>query len=185
MPVLSMLEVADAWIAAGGPRSRAVEWVAIAIGESGLNNDAVSPAGALGLWQIMPFNFAPNGVDINNWRDPVANATVAVRMSGHGTNCAAWDSCYRNIYASGRYAFLAWPEQGSADFNNLLTVAAALGHDKLGGQVPPEPATGFTNSPAVIAHLDYVLGQFMPQVLRQVVRERMVTAAAFKPGWRP
>lgn len=185
MPVISYLECADAWIAAGGPRNRAAEWVGIAVGESGLNTDAVSPVGALGLWQIMPFNWAPNGVNINDWRDPVANATVAVRMSGHGTNCAAWDSCYVNILASGRLSYLAFPQPGSADYHNAMVAAAILGHDKLGGMVSPEPATGFTSSPQVTQHIDYVLSQFMPKLARQVVIERMAVNASFKTGWRP
>lgn len=127
MTVLTASQVAGYWVAAGGPRARAVEWVAIAIGESSLDDTIVSPAGAIGLWQIMPFNAGPNGVSVADLYDPLLNAKVAVQMSGGGTNCAAWDSCYRDINASGRYSFLGWPETGSADFNNLAVAAAEIG----------------------------------------------------------
>lgn len=127
MTVLSARQVADYWVAEGGPANRAVEWVAIAIGESSLDDSAVSPAGAIGLWQIMPFHAGEFGITVDSLYDPRTNALVAVSLSGHGTNCAAWDSCYRDIYASGRYSFLAWPEVGSADYNNLATAANLLG----------------------------------------------------------
>lgn len=125
--VLPAIEVADYWVGAGGPKSRVVEWVAIAIGESSLDADAVSPVGAVGLWQIMPFNAPPYGYTTADLYDPAVNAKIAVQMSGGGTNCAAWDSAYANIYASGRYSYLAWPEQGSADYNNLAVASAELG----------------------------------------------------------
>lgn len=137
--LLSIPQVAGVWLAAGGPRSRMVEWVAIALGESGGETSAVSPAGAIGLWQIMPFNAAPNGVTVAELYSPQANADVAVRMSGHGVNCAAWDSAYRDIYATGRYRFLASPEVGSADYAHMFTVARVLHQTP---PVTPPPSAG-------------------------------------------
>lgn len=133
MTVLPAAVVADYWVGAGGPVSRRVEWVAIAIGESSLDTSALSSAGAIGLWQIMPFNAPPFGFSPAQLYDPHINAVVAVRMSGGGTNCAAWDSAYRDISVSGRYAFLGWPETDSADWHNLAIAAAELG----GAQVNP------------------------------------------------
>lgn len=127
MTTLTAVEVAGYWEGAGGPKSRNVEWVAIAIGESSLDDAAVSPAGAIGLWQVMPFNASIGGGTVADLYDPAYNARVTVMMSGGGTNCAAWDSAYLNIYASGRYTFLAWPEPGSADYNNLAVASAMLG----------------------------------------------------------
>lgn len=182
---LTALQVADYWIAAGGPKNRATEWVAIALGESSYNTDAVSSAGAIGLWQIMPFNAAPNGVTVDDLYNPLDNARVAVRMSGGGTNCAAWDSCYANIEASGRYTMLPWPEQGSADYNNLQTVAVELGSDKLGGAVPPG---GFTMAPAeahAVAQMQRLSRQIYPALIKQSIATRMALNATYKKGWRP
>lgn len=175
MPLLTAVEVADYWTGAGGPRSRAVEWVAIAMGESGLNSDAESPVGARGLWQIMPFNAAPYGYTVADLWDPAVNARVAVAMSGGGTNCAAWDSAYANIQASGRYSFLPWPEFGSADYNNLAAAAA-----ELGGHVIIPTATSQTPGisatlPGTIAEMQRQGGQLVPaQSLRvQAVAARL------------
>lgn len=173
MPLLSAVQVADYWTGAGGPKSRAVEWVAIAMGESGLNSDAESPVGALGLWQIMPFNAPPYGYQPSQLRDPAVNARIAVAMSGGGTNCAAWDSAYLNIQASGRYTFLAWPEQGSADYDNLAAAAA-----ELGGKVIIPDATSQTPGisatlPGTVARIQHQAGLLLPA---QSLRVQRVTA---------
>lgn len=175
MPLLTAVQVADYWTGAGGPKSRAVEWVAIAMGESGLNSDARSPVDARGVWQIMPFNAGPYGYTPDDLWDPAVNARIAVAMSGGGTNCAAWDSCYLDIYTSGRYSFLAWPEQGSADYNNLAAAAA-----ELGGHVVVPTATSQTPGisatlPGAIAEMQRQGGQLLPaQSLRvQAVAGRL------------
>jgi hypothetical protein len=159
---LTASQVAGYWEGAGGPASRAVEWVAISIGESGFVTDAVSSAGAVGLWQIMPFNAPTYGYSTSDLYDPHVNAVIAVAMSGGGTNCAAWDSCYRNISASGRYTFLAYPEVGSADYNNLSIAAAELGRSV----VTP---VGSTHAPGVddtlaatVTTLQRIAGQLVP-----------------------
>lgn len=172
MPILTALEVADYWTGAGGPKSRAVEWVAIAIGESGLIDDAVSPVGAIGLWQIMPFNAAPYGFTVSQLYDPAVNAKVAVEMSGGGTNCAAWDSAYLDIQRSGRYTYLPWPEKGSADWNNLAIAAAQLGGRVIiptdSSQQPGISAT----LPGTIAQIQHQAGLSIPA---QSLRVQMVT----------
>ena len=182
---LTALQVADYWIAGGGPKNRAVEWVAISRGESSYVTDAVSSAGAIGLWQIMPFNAAPHGMSVDDLYNPLDNAKVAVQMSGGGTNCAAWDSCYADIEASGRYSMLPWPEQGSADYNNLQIVAVELGHDKLGGAVPPG---GITPSPAeakALAQMQRLAHTIYPALIKQGIAMRMALNATYKKGWRP
>lgn len=174
MTLLTALEVADYWTGAGGPKSRAVEWVAIAMGESGLDDAAVSPVGAVGLWQIMPFNAPPYGYSTSDLYDPAVNARIAVAMSGGGTNCAAWDSAYADIYSSGRYSFLAWPEQGSADYNNLPAAAAEIGgqviNPSAGAAAPGQADT----LPATIAAMQMIAGTGIPQLTAQV---RGLTAA--------
>lgn len=137
MSRLTPREAAAAWESAGGPSDRVVAWVAVAVAESSLDTDAVSPAGALGLWQIMPDNFGGAHVPLSQWRDPFSNALVAVRLSAGGMNFAPWDTAYRNINATGRYAFLNWPETGSAAWNNMPYVSASLGGTSHVAPAPP------------------------------------------------
>lgn len=151
MAVLSIQQVAGAWMGAGGPQSHVVEFVAISMAESSLNDTAVSPVGAEGLWQVMPFWFPDLGLPPNEWSVPSVNARAAVLISGHGGNCAAWDTAYADINASGRFNFLAFPQPGSAAANNIPQVAAAL------GQHPPVPPPG---SPGPTGHYT----QSMPRV---------------------
>lgn len=143
-------------MAAGGPASRAVEFTAIAYAESGFRDQVVSPAGAIGDWQIMPFNGPPYGVSVGGLYTRSGNAHVAVRLSSFGQNCAPWDTCYRNINASGRYKWLQSPESGSAAYNNLSWVASAIGKPVPSGNVTknpsgPPPLTGPENSQLIAA----------------------------------
>lgn len=185
MTALTAVQVADFWIGAGGPRSRAVEWVAIAMGESSLEYDVVSPAGAIGLWQIMPFNAGPYGYSVQNLYDPAINARIAVLMSGYGVNCAAWDSAYANIYASGRYSYLAWPEVGSADYNNLTAAAAALQGQGLTAATtsPPPPITDdLTN---VVRQYQQMGDQLLPAIGDRLAATARQLAPMYTRGWRP
>jgi Transglycosylase SLT domain len=183
--LLSYVQVADYWIGAGGPRSRAVEWVAIAMGESGRDPRIVSPAGAIGLWQIMPFNAAPNGFSVAELYDPAANARVAVLMSGGGQNCAAWDSCYRDIQASGRYTYLAYPESGSPDYMNIPIAAAELQGHGLTGTTGPPPHDTVSNLAAAAAAWQHLGEIQIPAVIRSTVATSRATAAVGRRGWRP
>ena len=169
---LTARQVASWWEAEGGPAARAVEWVAIAMGESSFYTDAVSSAGAIGLWQIMPFHAAEYGFQVSGLYDPQVNALIAVRLSGYGANCAAWDSAYANIYASGRYSFLAYPERGSADYNNIPTVANLLGQHP--GPVPsPAPTPGVTSDlAAATARWQDIAGKQLPGLGRQLAAQR-------------
>lgn len=185
MTLLTALEVADYWIGAGGPRSRAVEWVAIALGESGLNTDATSPAGAAGLWQIMPFNAPPYGYAAGQLYDPHVNAVITVAMSGGGVNCAAWDSAYLDIYNSGRYRYLAYPEDGSADWNNIAVAAAELaGHGMTAITAGPQPDTVTDLGAATRAWQK--LGEVqVPAVTRAVTATTRAITSTGRRGWRP
>lgn len=182
---LTARQVADLWIQAGGAPRRATEWTAIALGESSYNTDAVSSAGAIGLWQIMPFNAAPNGYTVAQLYNAYDNARVAVKMSGGGMNCAPWDSCYADIQVSGRLTFLGWPQPGSADYSNLAVVSGELGTDKLGGAMPPPGALEVSQIHRASAHLDAQLQAIIRTVTKQLVWQRMEVNSLGTVGWTP
>lgn len=185
MTVWPARDVAGFWQGAGGPASRDVEWVAIAMGESSLDDHALSSAGAIGLWQIMPFHAADFGITVDSLYDPRTNALVTVSLSGHGTNCAAWDSCYANIYASGRYAFLAFPEVGSADYNNLATAASEIGKNvPTLTTISPSDVPGRSVDKA-IERINFALHREIPAISAQLIRERQALGKLFTKGWRP
>lgn len=184
MSLLTAVQVADYWIGAGGPKNRAVEWVAIAMGESGLVTDAVSSAGAIGLWQVMPFNAGPYGYTPNDLYNPAINARITVAMSGGGTNCAAWDSAYANIQASGRYSFLAWPEQGSADYNNLPAAQAELSGHGLSGITSPDYPGVSDTLPAALAALQSIGGRGVPASTLHAARAAAAIGKMYRKGWR-
>lgn len=185
MSVLTRRQAAAALERQGMPPRHVAEFVAIAEAESSLNDQAQSPVGALGLWQIMPFNFAPLGLDIAFWANPDTNARAAVLLSGHGSNCAAWDTCYADIQASGRLAFLGWPQRGSAAWNNLSGAAVAIGHDKLGFAAGPQPASVGTDVAPAIHQIQVILHKRLPVLRRLLIAERMAVSRQFTPGWRP
>lgn len=185
MTVLSARDVAGFWQGAGGPPSRDVEWVAIAMGESSLDTAALSSAGAIGLWQIMPFWAAHFGITVDSLYDPRTNALVTVSISGNGTNCAAWDSAYANIYASGRYAFLAFPEKGSADYNNLALAASELGKNIpniTAGPVPPWYSVDYATA---LAHNQYMTQRYLPALAKNTLKDQQALNKLFTRGWRP
>lgn len=184
MATLTAQYVATLWTMAGGPSSRAVEWVAISMGESSRDDQAVSSAGAIGLFQIMPFNAGIGGGSVQDLYNPLYNTRVAVLMSGGGANCAAWDSCYADIHRSGRYSYLAYPEHGSADYNNIPIAAAMIGADAL-LSIQPEPSIGaigdITRSAASVQQL---IGRGFPQLRSDILTQQAVIGALYKPGWR-
>ena len=147
MTILTIPQAATYLTDFGMPRSRVVEFVSIGIAESGLRTDALSSAGAIGVWQQMPFNATDRGYPASDLYDPNINALITVELSGQGVNCAAWDTAYADIGATGRYSFLAWPEAGSAAWRNEGMVAAVLSH---GYPAPvtggPPPGTGPTGA---------------------------------------
>lgn len=172
MTVLTIPQVAGWWEREGGPSSRTVEFVAIAIAESSLDTAAVSVTDAIGLWQEEPDHAGEYGYPVSALYDPQVNAFIAVRLSGFGSNCAAWDTAYRNIYASGRYGFLGYPEQGSAAWNNLATVANVLGRSAIpAAQLPPMPGIS-TDLPGAVSRWQDVAGRQLPGLSRALLAQR-------------
>lgn len=184
MTVHTVQQVAGYWTGAGGPASRSAEWVGIAMGESSLDDSVVSSAGAIGLWQIMPFNASIGGGSVSDLYDPAYNAKVAVLMSGGGTNCAAWDSCYVDIYRSGRYKYLAYPEVGSADYHNAAIAAVALGVDATSA-VLPEPALDIGSAIGSLADgLQSLINQALPALRDATRTDQETVSMMYQPGWR-
>ena len=181
---LSYTEVASAWIGNGGARNRAVEFVAIGIAESGLDQSAISSVGALGLWQIMPANFTMLGLDLNAWQDPGVNARAAVLLSGGGANCAPWDSCYDDIYTSGRYSSLNWPEPQSAAAGNLGPVSAVLKGGFYGGATAPAYPGLSGDMTGAIAAMNAISGRAVPAAVRDLGTLGMRLSRMYTPRWR-
>ena len=90
-PVLAWLpEIRAAAKATGVPPSLIAAVIRV---ESQGSPDAVSPDGARGLMQVMPFHLAAQGVPEPQWSDPAANIMAGTRLLGwyievHGTH---WD----------------------------------------------------------------------------------------------
>jgi hypothetical protein len=78
--------------AAGFSGQRLEEAVAIARAESEFNPTAANPtSNARGMWQIM-LTAHQDDPEIDQWRDPYANARMAYRISNGGTNWAPWST---------------------------------------------------------------------------------------------
>jgi Lysozyme like domain len=94
MAMLDFSQLKALWVQAGGDPTKADIAAAVALAESGgppykeANSDAISSAGARGLWQIMPFHGSVSSLD------PLTNARGAVQISNNGQSWRAWDSAF-------------------------------------------------------------------------------------------
>jgi murein DD-endopeptidase MepM/ murein hydrolase activator NlpD len=118
--------------------------------ESGGNPEAVSPAGAQGLMQVMPMHFERYGIPSNMWRDPATNIDIGTRflaelVQQHGTltnavgayfghGCDVLGTCTEDYIA----AVFSWFSHFVPLFGD---VAFEIGH------VNPTPAPTVTASP--------------------------------------
>lgn len=185
MADLTAGEVAGYLAANGCAHDRLVEWVAIGWTESGWQTTVVSSAGAIGVWQIMPFNAGIGGGSVSDLDDPGYNARVAMLMSGGGQNCAAWDSCYANIYVSGRYSYLAWPEDGSAAFAEMGRLGQVVPLAR-GPNVTPPVFPGVTGTvQGDSAAIQDATNTLYPSGLRRLAGARQRLAHVGTAGWRP
>lgn len=185
MTILTAGEVAGYAERNGCARDRLVEWTAIGWTESGWDTTIVSPAGAIGTWQIMPFNAGIGGGSVADLYDPDYNAKVAMIMSGGGQNCAAWDSCYANIYVSGRASYLNWPEDGSAAFEEMGRLGGVVPLGR-GPNITPPAFPGVSGTlQADAAVIQAATAAAYPAGLVRIARISQQLAAVGRPGWRP
>lgn len=103
----------------GFPASRQPVMAAIALAESSGESEAVSPAGAIGLWQIMPFWAGTFGQSVSQLYVAAYNCDDARRISGDGYHLGAWDTCYNPPSSAANRRDLSWPETGSPAWNML------------------------------------------------------------------
>lgn len=105
------------WDSVGGARNRGAMMASIAEAESSGNSLAISPAGALGLWQIMPFWASEWGWRVESLLIGVASARGALRISGNGYHVGAWDTCYNPVSSAADRRDLSEPMVGSPAWN--------------------------------------------------------------------
>jgi hypothetical protein len=106
---------------------------AISLAESSGESGVVSPAGAIGLWQVMPFWAEDFGWPLSYLYQPLYSARAAKMISGDGTNVGAWDTCYYPTSSAADRKDLSWPEQHSDAWNILQTHGVTTGGSGGGG----------------------------------------------------
>src|SRR5215469_6631225 len=107
------------WISEGGSSSKATLMAAIATAESSGDSTARSWAGALGLWQVMPFWASDFGWSVSALLIATYSARAAIRISGDGNHVGAWDTCYNPPSSAAHRLDLSWPQRGSPAYNIL------------------------------------------------------------------
>lgn len=117
----SFAQLEQLWISNGGNPATAPVMAAVAMAESGGNPSAVSPSNDYGLWQINESNFASYGLNSSNWSDPNTNAKVAIKMSGNGSNIAAWCTAWAQPKGNCGHGQLSAPQAGSPAYKNLAS----------------------------------------------------------------
>lgn len=105
------------WDGAGGRHDKGAMMASIAEAESSGDSIAVSPAGAIGCWQVMPFWASDFGWPVSLLYSGHYSAVAAVRISGNGANVGAWDTCYNPPSSAAYRKNLSEPEQGSPAWN--------------------------------------------------------------------
>lgn len=157
MTILTIPQIAAAWNQGGGDPSKVIVAVSVALAESSGDTEATSGTSDYGLWQINSVHAGEFQGFWDLWDQPLANAQYAINISSNGQNWAPWATCYANIYASGWYGSLSYPEHGSAAYSHIAAVTAALGG---GSSIIQPPATWprLANPPRIDGILEIPLG---------------------------
>lgn len=124
---LTIPEIAELWIEAGGSRSHVIDAVSVALAESGGRPDAVSPSHDYGVWQINRIHFGNGIINSANWDDPLVNARAAVKISGAGANWAAWCTAWVHPEGNCGHGHLTHPQHGSPAAQQTVVVEVVLG----------------------------------------------------------
>ena len=134
MTRLNPSQIAALWLAHGGSRASVVTAVAVAWAESEGNTDAESPSDDWGLWQINGIWCPVFGVTRHGLLEPDVNAYCAVRISGGGSNFAAWCTMWADPARDCGHGHITAPQVFSAAWNTYAYVLAYLGNSY---PVPP------------------------------------------------
>lgn len=124
---LSIDQIAQYWLDAGGSAAHRIDAVGVALAESGGDPTAVSPSHDYGLWQINRIHFGDGTISASNWFDPAASAREAVRLSGGGKNWAAWCTAWDHPAGNCGHGYLPHPQSGSPAASEAAIVAIFLG----------------------------------------------------------
>lgn len=115
MPQLTVPQIANAWVTAGGAPAALEVACAVALAESGGRTGAESSTGDYGLWQI---NAAYWVKALNMTKAELltasGSATAAVIISNNGTNFGDWCTMWAHPARDCASHPLAYPQAGSA-----------------------------------------------------------------------
>lgn len=146
--------IADAAAQYGVPPQLALE---VAIQESGLNQAAISPAGAIGIFQLMPATAAGLGVDPTN---AAQNIQLGVRylaqlLARYGGDQAKALAAYNwgpgNVDAAISASGSGWLATAPAETQNYVaSIMAATGQNYTPTVTPASIASGVTDAAAAI-----------------------------------
>lgn len=126
MTIWTAAQIGRIWLNNGGASNHVQIAKAVSLAESGGNDHAISPSNDYGLWQINSANFDGLGVSPVTVLDPNINARCAIRMSGNGTNWAAWCTCWVDPGPNCGHGWLPGPQRGSPAWNVLVGIDPAV-----------------------------------------------------------
>lgn len=126
MADLSIQQIADAWVAAGGDPGKRDWACAIALAESGGNPRAISLSGDYGLYQINTSNWPAFGLSIGNVFDVSVNTKVAISLSRNGTDWGDWCTAVAPGVPCGSVRPLPIPQAGSPANIKIVAVRQVL-----------------------------------------------------------
>lgn len=136
MTIWTPSQVITIWRRNGGAATAEKIAAAVSMAESGGNDHAHSPSADWGLWQINEIHFPELGWTSADAVDPNKNARAAIRISGNGSNWAAWCTCWVNPGPNCGHGYLPTPQRGSPAGNQLTALGGLVG-SVLGNSLPP------------------------------------------------